>query len=170
MVTYFKGLRSTKPDSILELSDLLESIRNGKWQKPIESCRKDIKYKNYLPCFTPTGEFNHRSIAGLEKYNGNICLDIDHVEDPEHLKARVSALSYVHAAFVTPSGKGLKIIVKTDATPENYKIAEEQIASAMLHDSGAIRDNRCKDIARIQFVSYDPALYYNPESTTFKIC
>ena len=170
MVTFFKGLRFTTPNKNLELAELLESIRNGEWKGLIEKCHKDINYKKWLPCFTPTGEFNHRSIAGLQKYNGNICLDIDHVEDPEYLKKRISALHYVHAAFITPSGKGLKIIIKTDATPENYKIAEEQLATAMAHDAGAIRDNHCKDIARIQFISYDPDLYYNPESTTFKIC
>ena len=167
MITFFQGLRSTKPEKNLNLSEVLDGIRNGEWQARVEKCRTDLKYKNFLPCFTPTGVFNHRSIAGLEVYNGIICLDIDHIEDPEFLKQRAAKLSYVHAAFVTPSGKGLKVIIKSKATPETYKAIEEEIANAFLHDTGAVRDHRCKDIARIQFVSYDPTLYFNSESTTF---
>jgi len=165
--TFFKGLRSTKPEKVTELSEILEKIRSGEWRDKVEKCHKDLKYKDYLPCFTPTGVFNHRSIKGLEEYNGIICLDIDHVEDPEALKKNVARLAYVHAAFVTPSGKGLKVIVKTNGTAENFKTTEECVASAIFHDSGAIRDIRCKDIARIQFVSYDPTIYINEHSVTF---
>ena len=163
-ITFFKGLRSTKPAGNPELKDILMDIKSDKYKEQVEKCHTDLKYKDYLPCFTPTGVFNHRSIAGLESYNGIICLDIDHVEDPEFLKKRVAALNYVHAAFITPSGKGLKVIIKTNATTETYKSVEAKVAEYFLTDCGAVRDNRCKDIARIQFVSHDPNLYYNEDS------
>lgn len=168
-VTFFKGLKSTKPEKIIEISSILEKIRLGEWSEKVILCRENITLKDKLPCFTPTGIFNHRSIAGLESYNGNICLDIDHIEDPEALKDKCKNLDWVMSAFVTPSGKGLKVIVKTHATAETYKQTELQVAEAFLQATGAIRDNRCKDISRIQFVSYDPALYYNPNSLTFKV-
>jgi hypothetical protein len=167
ITTFFKGLRSTKPERVTSLEEILSGIQNGLWKEKVLKCHEDLSHKDRLPCFTPTGEFNHRSIAGLMNYNGIICLDIDHVTDPEILKQKASQLSYVHAAFVTPSGKGLKVIIKSKATVETYKSVEEEIAKAFMHDTGAIRDNRCKDIARIQFVSYDPDLYYNPQSKTF---
>jgi hypothetical protein len=167
IVTYFKGLRSTKPDSNRELSTILEDIQTGKWKAVVERCRTDLSKKNLLPCFTPTGIFNHRSIKGLEEYNGIVCLDIDHVEDPEALKKEAAKISWVHAAFITPSGKGLKVIVKTSATVENYKEVEETVQAAFRDETNFVRDNHCKDIARIQFVSYDPDLYYNPTSSTF---
>jgi hypothetical protein len=107
-------------------------------------------------------------LAGLEEYNGVICLDVDHVEDPSALKRVSASLNYVHAAFITPSGKGLKVIVVTDATIDNYKEVEEFVAQKFLDDTGAARDNRCKDIARIQFVSYDPELFYNQDSVVLK--
>ena len=115
-VTFFKGLRSTKPQKSLPLSEILEGIRTGEWASKVLPCLTDISFKEKLPCFTPTGFFNHRSIAGMEYYNGIICLDIDHIEDPIALKKRASKLSYVYAAFITPSGKGLKVIIKTNAT------------------------------------------------------
>ena len=167
IVTYFKGLRSTKPDSNRELSTILEDIQTGKWKAAVERCRTDLSKKGLLPCFTPTGIFNHRSIKGLEEYNGVICLDIDHVENPEELKSACKNIPWVHAAFITPSGAGLKVIVKSKATVENYKETEELVQAAFRDETNFVRDNRCKDIARIQFVSYDPTLYYNPDSSTF---
>jgi hypothetical protein len=168
-VTFFKGVRSTNPQEQTTLSAVLENIQNGKWKSRVEKCYNDLKYKDYLPCFTPTGTFSYRSIAGLEDYNGIICLDIDHVEDPNELKTKASALEYVHAAFVTPSGKGLKVIVLTDSTRERYVFAENIVAEKFKNDTGFERDNRCKDIARIQFISYDPELHHNLNSVVIEI-
>lgn len=163
-VTRFRGLLFTKPQEVVSLSTILDRIKTDDWKTRVLACRDNLKKKDWLPCFTPTGVFNHRSLAGLQEYNGVICLDVDHIEDPSELKERVAALDYVHAAFITPSGKGLKVIIVTDATTENYKDVEEQVAQRFLEDTGAARDTRCKDIARIQFISYDPELYYNSDS------
>lgn len=168
-ITFFKGLRSTKPAGNPELKEVLMNIKSDKYKEQVEKCHTDLKYKDYLPCFTPTGVFNHRSIAGLESYNGIICLDIDHLEDPIFAKNVATKLNYVHAAFITPSGKGLKVIIKTNANVENYKTIEQKVADYFYTDSGLTRDVRCKDIARIQFVSHDPELYYNEESYTLNL-
>lgn len=167
--TFFKGLRSTSPEKVSDLKEILEGIKNGTWKNGVEKCRENLKYKDFLPCFTPTGVFQHRSIAGLVEYNGTICLDIDHLENPEDLKEKAKKLPYVLAAFITPSGKGLKVIIPTNSRREDYKETEEKVASTFLEETGASRDNRCKDIARIQFVSYDPELYYNSEPQFFCI-
>ena len=169
MVTRFRGLRFTKPQEVVPLQAILERIKTDDWKDRVLKCRTDLKKKDWLPCFTPTGIFNHRSLAGLQEYNGIICLDLDHIEDPAELKKRVAILDYVHSAFITPSGKGLKVIIVTDATTENYKDAEEYVAQKFLDNTSTERDNRCKDIARIQFISYDPDLYYNPDSKILEI-
>ena len=163
-VTLFRGIRFTAPKEQTTLQKVLEDIKSDKWKDRVQKCRSDIKHKDWLPCFTPTGTFNHRSIKGMESYNGVVCLDIDHVDNPEDLKAESKKLPWVHAAFITPSGKGLKVIVLTNASPETYKATEEKVAAMFSEGAGFARDNRCKDIARIQFISHDPELYYNPES------
>ena len=170
--TRFKSLRNTKPEMVTDLTSVLEEIRQGNYRSQIEEIRKaenpsKSHLKDKLPVFTPTGIFSHRSMAGLESYNGLICLDIDNVEDPEFLKQRAAKLNYVYAAFVTPSGQGLKVMIKTNATSAEYKAKEIEVSSAFQLDTGAIRDNHCKDIARIQFVSYDPNIYINENSRTF---
>ncbi len=170
--TNFKSVKNTKPLSTSSLISVLEEIRSEKYKKLIDDIRNEenpskSRLKDKLPCFTPTGIFSYRSLAGLESYNGVICLDIDSVENPEELKQKCKNLQWVHAAFITPSGKGLKVIVKTDATRETYKEKELQIAEAFNEATGFSRDNHCKDIARIQFVSYDPSIYINENSLTF---
>ena len=168
--TRFKSLRNTKPESTVSVLSILEEIRTDKYKTQIEEIRNfenpsKNPLKDKLPVFTPTGIFNHRSMAGLENYNGLMCLDIDHIENPEQLKEQCKKLNYVYSAFVTPSGKGLKVLIKTNATSENYREIELKVATAFQHDTGAIRDNHCKDIARIQFVSYDPNIYINENSS-----
>jgi hypothetical protein len=170
--TRFKSLRNTKPESTVSVLSILEEIRTDKYKSQIEEIRNfenpsKNPLKDKLPVFTPTGVFNHRSMAGLENYNGLMCLDIDHVANPEDLKERCKNLNWVYAAFVTPSGNGLKVMVKTHATKETYKQTEILVADAFNHATGCSRDNHCKDIARIQFVSYDPNIYINEHSITF---
>lgn len=163
-VTTFRGLQFTKPKTQTFLVDVLNDIKSDKWKDRIAKCHVDLKHKDWLPVFTPTGTFNHRSIKGMEYYNGVICLDIDNVEDPVALKEKGKLLDWVHAMYITPSGKGLKVIVRTTAEPNVYKETEEKVANMWLEATDAPRDNRCKDIARIQYISYDPDLYYNPMS------
>jgi ribonuclease BN (tRNA processing enzyme) len=154
------------------LLEVLQEIGSDKYKEKVLAIRQEANpskspLKDLLPVFTPTGRFKHRSIAGLMEYNGLICLDLDYVENVTDLKSRAINLPYVYAAFITPSGKGLKVLVKTDATYETYKAKEMEVADAFFHDAGHLRDNHCKDIARIQFVSYDPEVYINENSSTF---
>lgn len=166
-VTRFKSLRSTKPQETCRLTDVLDEIKSDKYESKINEVRihenpSKSPIKDRLPVFTPTGIFNHRSKKGLESYNGLICLDIDNVRQPETLKYRCTQLPYVTAAFITPSGQGLKVFIQTNATTETYKDVEIKVAELFETESGFARDKHCKDIARIQYVSHDPKLYINP--------
>lgn len=170
--TRFSSIKNTKPMGTEDLLIVLNEIASDKYKLQIDEIRKaenpsKSPLKDKLPLFTPTGIFNHRSMAGLEAYNGIICLDIDGVSNPQELKEKAKMLHWVYAAFITPSGQGLKVLVKTNATSETYKQTEILVAEAFLNITGSSRDNHCKDIARIQFVSHDPDIYINEHSVTF---
>lgn len=172
--TRFKSLRNTKPESTPDLLSVLLEIGTNKYQEKISKIRLEenpskSRLKDYLPLFTPTGIFNHRSIKGLESYNGIICLDIDNIDNAEDLKEQCRKLNYVYSAFVTPSGRGLKVLIKSPATPETYREIEEKVSVEFFQATGAIRDKHCKDIARIQFLSYDPNIYINENSTIINL-
>ena len=83
-------------------------------------------------------------------------------------KARISQLPWAHSVFVTPSGHGLKILVKTETDIELYQQTEKAIAWVLQENFGLIRDGRATGISQPQYVSYDPQVYYNKESQLFK--
>ena len=114
--TRFSSLRNTKPESQVPLIDVLNEIATDKHKSQIEKIRSQENpskspFKDKLPLFTPTGLFTHRSISGLQEYNGIICLDIDGVANAKDLKERCKNLHWVYAAFITPSGQAHKVLV-----------------------------------------------------------
>lgn len=170
--TRFKSLRNTKPEQVVSLTEVLNEIASDKYRLQVETIRNEDNpskspLKDRLPVFTPTGIFNYRSLAGLEEYNGLICLDIDNIDSPESLKEKCKELNYVYAAFVTPSGRGLKVMIKTNANKDNYRQIELTVSEAFAQATGAVRDIHAKDIARIQFVSYDPNIYINENCISY---
>lgn len=172
-VSEFAVINNPKPVRTRELTSILFDIKNGRYQQKVNACRSAIDKdglecaKRKLPLFTPTGIFSYRSMSGMQLYNGFICLDIDHVDKPDELKEKCKNIPYIYSAFITPSGNGLKVLIKTDATPETYKETELRVSSDFANLTGAVRDNHCKDIARIQYVSYDSELYLNEKSEIF---
>ena len=168
VVSFFDNLKNVFPIYNIEIKEIFEAIQNGKWKTEIESCRIDLSKKKELPCFTPSGIFFKRNSSGLEKYTGIICLDIDNVEYPESLKETCKSLPWIWAAFITPSGKGLKIIVQTTPELNGFSRLEAEVALAFYKLTGFLRDEKCKDLARVQFVSFDPDIYLNPNPEIYK--
>lgn len=173
-VTLFAKVNFPKPTRVATLQDVIDTIKSDKYKLAIEQCKLSITksyevtnlHKAKLPCFLPLGKFKHRSIAGLESYNGMVCLDIDSVKDAVELRDKVMEIPYIISAFVTPSYEGIKCFIKTEATKENYKEVEERVAQDFLKRTGYKRD--VKDISRIQFFSHDPDIKVNPEAEVFK--
>ena len=69
------------------------------------------------------------------------------------------------AYFRSPSGDGLKVIVRTD----NYSIADygncyRQVEQLFTDAFGIKPDKLCEDLSHPCFISYDPDLYYNPNA------
>ena len=166
-VSTFAAINSKEPDGLLPLGEILDKIQSGFWKELVLPCRENKELKILLPVFTPTGTFRARGIAGLEHYNGLVCLDIDHVANPAALKELCSSIPWVCAAFVTPGGQGLKLIIPTEANAENYRLVEEEVANAFFALTGYERDRRCKDISRIQYVSHDPDLLIRENCRVF---
>ncbi len=161
-VSFYSDLRQTNATSTIYLIEIFHAIKDGKWKEKVEACKTDITLKKALPCFTPSGVFSYRNSNGLKNFSGVICLDIDYIDEPEVLKEITKKISWIWVSFITPSGKGLKIFVLTNSFSENFKEMEEGIAKCFFFLTGAERDVRSKDLARLQFVSYDPEIYINP--------
>ena len=148
----------------------MKRIGEGKSRDRVEKIRatEDHKARNTLkadlPSYCFSGEFRERSIAGLEKHSGLVCLDFDHLgERLAGFKERVTRDEYIHAAFVSPSGDGLKVLVKIPPS----EITHAQSCKALADYFHEETLDNFEDVSRVCFESYDPDLFYNPRSKVF---
>ena len=101
--------------------------------------------------------------------NGLFIVDIDHVDDPRELwqdllRRNVQSWSPL-LSFVSPSGKGLKMVFPTSV--ERGNLAQNQAAFAKEFEVEV--DKKCKDASRLTFVStYEDILLVNPQIITYE--
>jgi len=177
-VTLFQDIRSTSAPFIKNVTYVLDRIKTGKSRETVDAIRYEVNegvvadLKKTLPCICFSGAFSNRSINGLKTHSGLICLDFDKFpDDNATMQAAREALiddKYVFALWTSPSGNGLKVLVKIPPSKENHKSYFDAIASyysAPEFDSlGEYFDKKTSDVSRVCFESYDPELFYNPES------
>lgn len=164
----------------VELSSIIHDIQNGRYKSEVEDIRAALsennqydadRLKKKLIGFTPSGTFNNgRKIKDITTYSGCIILDIDKLTPEQLTTAKETAVSipYTYAAFVSPSGKGLKIIVTIDQGREQHAAAMAQITNYYFKKLNLPIDPSGKDVSRLCFVSYDPDCYFNPKPEIFK--
>lgn len=168
-VTIFKSLYATSTGFNRDVFFVLERIRNGASKSTVEQVRKapndDIRseIKKQLPVVCFSGTFRYRSISGLIKHSGLLVLDFDKIPENEFEKTKQELKNnkYTFALWLSPSGNGLKCLVRIPPEENNHKryysSIKEFINSEYLDDSG-------KDVSRGCLESYDPDLYINPDS------
>lgn len=155
------------------LETILKDIKNGKYKKAIQEIREtnDKKTRNHLkkklPAFTASGLFKQRKLAGLEKHSGLIQIDFDEIEDYLSVLERLKADPHTFVAFLSPSGNGIKLIVKIYNTPENHLLIFNHLNIYYKSKYNLSIDKSTKDVSRLFFVSYDPDLYVNVEARRY---
>src|SRR4029453_19339685 len=68
--------------------------------------------KKRLPGVTPSGRFAKRASTEILAHSGILCVDVDALDDPASLREKVKSDPCVLTAFVSPSGRGLKVWVR----------------------------------------------------------
>lgn len=148
----------------------IEKIRVAKSNRDNEQADN---LKKQLPAFTPSGVFGkgHRK-EHLQEYNPLIVLDIDKVgsEKAAELKKKAAELATTYAAFISPSGDGLKILVQTDNEAKGHEDAYHQVADYYAQKLDVEIDQSGKDLSRLCFVSHDPEAFVNNSSKIFNLC
>lgn len=121
--------------------------------------------KRQLPVIMWQGLFSSRCNDGCNELSSLICIDIDHKSEEEidAIKSVITKWPYTCAVFRSPSGDGLKVIMKTD----NYSIPDysncyRQVEQLFIDSFNIRPDNSCEDVGRACYMSYDPDVYYNP--------
>ena len=179
MVTIFKNFNEVVEHKTI--STILEEIKTGKYRPGIIYLRKSLaenkteaynKAKKSLPAFTPSGKFvGGRKLEFLAKYSSCIILDIDKLSaaDLQNAKHLANQSEFTFASFISPSGNGLKILVKINSDKANHK---EAFLLVQAHYEAILKleiDKSGKDLTRLCFYSYDENLYYNENAKIFSV-
>lgn len=95
-----------------------------------------------------------------------LCIDIDHTdEQTKDIFVRACLLEYVLGAFISISGRGVKLFIRIEIDGANdYPAIYEATAKLVSIVLGVETDGKCKDITHPCFGSYDPEAYYNGDA------
>jgi hypothetical protein len=94
-----------------------------------------------------------------------LVFDADHVSDLAGLRRRVEAEPEVFMVFTTPSGNGLKIVVRLETPVTDSSVYRNLYDSKRAEYEtlfGVVLDGKVNDPARATFLSHDADLYVNP--------
>ena len=153
----------------------------SKWKECIDQFRAtgDAALKRKLPAFifqatfdestSKTGKVGRWRKQAATRLTGLVVMDIDHVERPQDKFEEWKALDFVQLGillvYITPSGKGLKVVFKAD--PAKGNLIDNQHAMAQV--LGVEVDESCKDASRMSFIcKEEDVLYLDKELFTYE--
>ncbi len=166
-ITIFKDIKDTDQPFHREVGVILDRIREGSSRELVNEIRseKDKTKRNVLkqslPAICFSGVFSKRLDSSLTTHSGLICLDFDGYKSSKDMlqeKQRLSQDKFVFSVFISPSGNGLKVLVKIPGIPDNHK---KYFNSLEKHFNSPYFDKTSKNIARVCYESNDPLIHIN---------
>ena len=156
-----KVLDIIKTGSYYHVTGKVDAVRKAKTKEEKE------KAKMRLPAVTWNGTFKTKNRSGLIHYSSFTALDFDHIQ-PEKMDGFgkwLQSFQCVYAYYITPSGKGYKAIILHD----NYEpLYHYDLYNQLLELFDCPeKDTSTVDLARSNFLSYDPNLWKNPNPQPF---
>ena len=159
-------------------------VRAQKWNENIDQYRQtgEASLKRKLPAFIFQATFDEtESKAGkvgawrkqaATRLTGLVVMDIDHIENPRevfeswHLATDDrTKRTGILLVYVTPSGKGLKVVFKADVSKGNLIDNQHAMAKVL----GVEVDESCKDASRMSFICKESdILFINKELFTYE--
>lgn len=167
LITIYQSYDTKSPKYERHINHILNRIKTGASKELVFKLRAtgDNDLKLQLPSILFSGEFSYRNIKSLIKHSGFICLDFDKFPDSDTLltwKDTLESDEFTYSVFLSPSGNGLKCIIRIPPIVENHKSYFDALKE--YYDTPYF-DKKCSDVTRICFESYDPYLTINQNST-----
>lgn len=158
IATIYKNIFETNTPHYLDIDKLIARIKDGaskvnvtEIRNTLDKSKKDSLKKN-LPSVVFSGKYQNREDKKCLEYSGFMVLDFDKVENLETKKNEIISKEFVYACWISPSGDGLKALVKI-ADPkrhrDHFKALEKEIQGI---DASGINESR------VCFESYDPEI------------
>ena len=173
----------SNPTQPVDEAQFYALVRASKWNENIDKYREtgDAALKRKLPAFIFQATFDETaSKAGkvgrwrkqaATRLTGLVVMDIDHVEDPITLyqgwveKGLDWEKLGIELIYITPSGKGLKIVFKARLDWGNLIDNQHTMAKVL----GVEVDESCKDASRMSFICKESdILFINKELFTYE--
>lgn len=156
-----KVLDIIKTSSYYHVAGKVDAVRKAKTKEEKE------KAKMKLPAVTWNGTFKTKNRSDLIHYSSFTALDFDHIqpEKMDEFGKWLQGFPCIYAYYVTPSGKGYKAIILHD----NYEpLYHYDLYNQLLELFDCPeKDTSTVDLARGNFLSYDPNLWKNPNPQPF---
>ena len=172
-VSLFKSVTDKTPVNH-PILNILNQIKSEDLKFKVEKLRLTLDkserelLKKQLPCITVSGIFkNGHAAKDLINHSGLIQIDFDSVLNLKDLKEKICLDIYTYACFISPSGTGIKTIVKI--VPEFHLKSFEALNKYYAIKYGAIMDAKCKDVGRLMYLSYDENLFINENAMVFDV-
>lgn len=166
-ISVFRSAQSTEPVT----SRLGAFLDSKKYRdrvlavRAVSDKKQRDELKKALPAATVSGVFTRRAAAGLEQYNGLVCLDFDAKENPgrtpEEMRAILREFEEVAYAGLSVSGQGVFAVIATNNAEPAQHGRVVDLLGQVLAQYDLYYDRACKDVCRLRFVSYDPEAYWN---------
>lgn len=169
-VTIFRDIKETSVPFHRDVLSILERVKEGKSKELVRKIRHEKnkdernRLKQELPAICFSGKFAKRDDNSLLEHSGLICLDFDNFTSNSSMLAKKEELSldqYTFSVFISPSGKGLKLIVKIPKDPERHKAYFNALET---YYNSELFDKTSKNLSRVCYESYDPTIFVNTNS------
>ena len=172
---YRGGIAATLPYAAISPAQLYTVLTCSRRRDRTEAIRaaavgspQRAELKKGLDYVTPAGTFTRRANNALDTASGLLVLDFDHVPDVGAARAALLADALLAPElvllFTSPSGDGLKVLVRTDPTAahlDNFR-AYAAYVGARYAALGLVPDEAGKDVARACYVPYAPDAWLAP--------
>ena len=189
-VTYFVNFSKFSKEE--RLCDFLDKIKDGTFEQKVSQVREFFaagkveeaqRLKKSLSAVTVSALYEGgRKEAFMRLYQALVMLDYDGVthEVLMDLVKNVNSDPHTLASFISPSGNGLKVFVRTKPQEGElpqapaqvkayHKLAYNQVVEYYSQLTGVQVDVSGKDPTRLCFASFDPNLFANFDSTPIVI-
>jgi hypothetical protein len=178
LVSFYQS-KNAKENTRILLSDIIEEIRGFNYSSIIKKCRtyfqandlsKYDELKSKLPAYTFSGVFQgpHKKET-IEVYNNTMVIDIDKLDDVliEGIKTELFKDDFVFAIWKSPSGNGLKVLIKTNTPKELHKYVFDEAVNYFEEEYKIVIDKSGSDYSRLCYVSHDEELMFKTISKIF---
>ena len=172
-VTIFQNIKDTSTPFYRNVGLILGRIKSGSSKDLVKKIRAEKnklernELKKLLPAICFSGTFNKRTDASLMQHSGLICLDFDgyaNTKDMNEDKENLRKNKFVYSVFISPSGNGLKVLVKIPEDPDNHI---NYFNSLEKYFNSKYFDKTSKNVSRVCYESYDALIHVNENSSVW---